>query len=51
MDMSVDHLLEKMEGLKNAKPIPDILQVHTAIRHMDVSYFAIFFKLACRHRM
>ena len=43
--MSVDHLLEETEGLT------DILQVHTAIRHMDVSYFAIFFKLACRHRM
>ena len=43
MDMSVDHLLEETEGLKNAKQIPDILQVHKAIGHMDVSCFEIFF--------
>ena len=41
--MSVDHLLEEPEDVKNAKPIPDTLQVHKGIRRMDVSCFAIDF--------
>ena len=41
--MSVDHLLEEPEDVKNAKTIPDTLQVHKAIRRMHISCFAIDF--------
>ena len=49
--MSVDHLLEKPEDVKNAKPIPATLQVHQAIRRMDINCFTIdffSFKFRCR---
>ena len=41
--MSVDHLLEESEDVKNAKPMSDTIQVHKAIRCMDISCFAINF--------
>ena len=45
--MSVDHLLEEPEDVKNAKPMSDTIQVQKAIRHMDISCFAInFFRLS-----
>ena len=43
--MSVNHLLEEPEDVKNAKPIPDTLQVHKAIRSVDISCFSIDFFL------
>ena len=44
--MSVDYLLEERKDVKNAKPIPDTLQVYKAIRRMDISCFAVgFFRL------
>ena len=39
--VSVDHLLEEPEDVKNAKPIPDTIQVRKAIRRMNVSCFAV----------
>ena len=45
--MSVDHLLEKPVDVKNVKPIPDMVQVHKAIRLMDISCNTIdFFRLS-----
>ena len=45
--MSVDHLLEEPEDVKNAKPIPDTLQVHKADRRTYISCFTIdFFRLS-----
>ena len=45
--MSVDHLLEEPEDAKNAKSIPDTLQVHKVDRRMYISCFAIdFFRLS-----
>ena len=45
--MNVDHLLEESEDVKNAKPMSDAIQVHKAIRRMDISCFAInFFRLS-----
>ena len=44
---SVDHFLQKPEDVKNAKPIPDTLQAHKSIRHMDKSCFAITFFGLC----
>ena len=38
--MSVDHLLEEQEDVTNAKPIPYKLQVHKAIRRIDIRCFA-----------
>ena len=44
---SVDHLLEKSVNVKNAKPIPDMIQVHKACRLMDISCITIdFFRLS-----
>ena len=45
--MSVDHLLEEPEYVKNVKPIPDAPKVHRSIIRMDISCFAIdFFRLS-----
>ena len=41
--MNVDHLLEEPEDVKNAKLMSDTIQVHKAIRRMDISCFAINF--------
>ena len=41
--MCVDHLLKEQEDVKNAKPIPDTLQIHKAIRRMNISCFAMDF--------
>ena len=38
--MSLDHLLEEQEDVTNAKPIPYKLQVHKAIRRIDIRCFA-----------
>ena len=46
LHMSVEHLLEVPEDVKNAMSVPDTLQVYKAIRSMDISCFAIdFFRL------
>ena len=37
--MSIDHLLEEPEDVTNAKPIPYKLQVHKAIRRIDIRCF------------
>ena len=47
---SVDHFLQKPEDVKNAKPIPDTLQAHKSIRHMDKSCFAITFLVYVRKK-
>ena len=45
--MSIDDLLEEPEDAENVKPIPDTLQVHKAIRRMDIRCFSIdFFRLS-----
>ena len=45
LDISVNHLLEKPEDVKNVKPIPDTIQVYKVIRCMNISCFAIEFYL------
>ena len=45
--MRIDDLLEEPEDAENVKPIPDTLQVHKAIRRMDIRCFSVdFFRLS-----
>ena len=43
LNLSVDHVLEEPEDVKNVRPIPGTIQVHKAIRRVDIVCYAIDF--------
>ena len=43
LNVSLDNLLEEPEDIKNARSIPGTIQVHKAIRRMDIICYAIDF--------